>query len=229
MRRLILLGVVAGAFCYPGCTSFKSTMFHRGEDNCDWYKGPVLKGVPTTFRTVTHARIDIVESRFLTGKTAVDASKNIGIDGAAPTLHWLDGGKPARTVKITLIETEKIITVDPKRPLSGAVEGMKMGFTGQQLNQLDYKVNDTTIQDITTVVKSFFPKGIIQVPGTQSTSVSDAGMTTEGIDKALLKVDSVVASTILEIEDPDFEANLRYFLNHNLNDCHGCSDVLTKR
>lgn len=230
MRKGLLMLVVAAAI--PGCTTFKSTMFHRGEDNQHWYEGPVLKGIPTTLRVITHVRVDIVEHRYLTGKTEPTSDrKALGISAADPAINWLDNGAPRRSVVIIPIETEKIVTIDPKRPLSGTADKINFTFAGQQVDQLEYQVNDDTLEDITAIVTDLFPDGVIPEgtqPAADTTNSMDIPAEGHVLAKAMLQVDATVASTLLEIDDPNFEGNLRYFIDNQLNECHDCRFVLRR-
>ena len=203
--RIAILVLAASAW---GCSSIRSTLIHRNETNTGWEKERLLCGVPVTVKMPTHLKVTILEHHYLA-------------DTTPPNFVELD--VPLRSVVTDLIHTDKIFTVDPKRPAAGTLNAT-MTFEGQYPKTIDYKVVDKTIQDITTLIQTVAKKGLLPAP---------QGIRTEGDVRLkggsqfdnLTRVDSVAATAVFDLEAPDLELQVARFLTQHLNGCHTCQIV----
>ena len=200
-RWLCLLGLIT-ASAIAGCNSISSTMLQRSEDNNTWTRGPRSQGVPITLKVPTHLRVEVREKQFLEL-----------VDGSVEPLK-LD--VPLRSVFTAMVKTEKVFTVDPKRPAAGVLTST-LDFQGQYFKSIKYKNEDKTIETINKAITDLTkPGGILSGTGTNVEST---------IDPNLMETNSVVASALFEIDDPNFECQLKEFLDKHLTGCHTCNVV----
>jgi hypothetical protein len=213
-----------------GCSSARSTLLHRGELDQHWETERMLHGVPITLQVPTHIRLEIVEHRYLglTGLAATTPAEDS--DSAASTdkslaarIDWLDANSldvPLRSVRHELIKTAKIFTVDPKRPAAGTMDAtLKFGgVNGQYLDQIDYFVEDKTLEAVSELIGKVAKQGLVGAP----TAADAAG---KGVDEYLYPVETVVASAMFSLDAPDLELQMSQFLERHLNQCHHCQLV----
>lgn len=179
-----------------GCTSISSTMLTRDENNQFWTRKSNLKGVPITLKVPTHVQLMIFERHFL----FVDSKGRY----QRVRLPFV-----VRDFSQEFIYTEKIFTVDFKRPAAG-LYNLNLDLTPDQyINELQHDVTDETIKQVTALVKQIAPKGL---PGFQTVSGSP--------DAPLEEIQSVVAVDMFEIDAPDFEEQMTAFVNWHLNQTH---------
>ena len=115
--RLSLVLLATFTLVPIGCTSMRSTMINRYEDdtfagnsNGDLKRHDMarpFKGVPITIKVPTHVDVKIIETSYL-------------FDNGSG-LSEFKLMYPHRDVEIVTIETEKVFTVDFKRPISGSL------------------------------------------------------------------------------------------------------------
>lgn len=178
-----------------------STMVTRDESNVRWEKHPHLRGVPITLKVPTHLKVIVFERHFLQKKTVGDTT----------VVERLKLPFVLRDYHHEFIYTEKIFTVDFKRPAAGFYN-LRLDMTDDQyIDQVQHDVTDTTIEEVTKVVKKFAPSGVFVEPSALSSSKIEASLT---------EIESVAAVGLFEIDDPEFEMKLSGFLNCHLNQSH---------
>jgi len=169
-----------------------------------------FKGVPVTVRIPTHVDIAVRESLFynMPEMTPVCLS--------------------ARNLQLTAnyVYSDKIISVDPKRPFAGTLD-YNMGFQTthpierdrQFFSSFDYNVKDETIKTIDNILKNVVPTlGLNKKM--KSTSAMDGA---EGSAPSSLKeIERVVAWKRFDISDQNLEAEIASFVAHHMNNCHSC-------
>src|SRR5687768_4374893 len=89
-----------------GCSSMSSTMLTRDETNSFWTRKGNLKGVPITLKVPTHVNLTIFEKHYL-------------IKRPNQSVERLKLQYVVRDIAQDFVYTEKIFTVDFKRPASG--------------------------------------------------------------------------------------------------------------
>jgi hypothetical protein len=195
------LGILLPALV-SGCTSMSSTMVTRDESNQTWTRHRCLQGVPITLKVPTHVKVYVIEHHYL---------QRVKCEGSAV----------ARTQRLTLpyvvrdfaqefIYTEKIFTVDFRRPAAGTYN-LHLDMTEDQyIEKVQHDVTDQTIAQVGNLIRGAAPGGLLPSPRSAIPNPEDF----------LFEVTSVVAVGIFEIDAPDFELQLSGFLNCHLNQAH---------
>lgn len=146
-----------------GCTSVKSTALNRtetdvfignsnGKPRAHCAARP-FNGVPITLRVPTHLDVVIKEKIYL----------KLGEEKGS--LSRLKADKRSLFVETQIIETDKVFTVDPKRPAAGQLDyTMKFGAdesgadggkdNSQYFSSIKSRIQDDTIKDITGALSS---------------------------------------------------------------------------
>ena len=202
LNTLILLCLTMFAVLSTGCTSLESTAISRTHDDRAYVDSPChLRGVPTALQVPTHLDVWIKETYFLQKtprgwEEASFARRNLGVE-------------------TNIVKTKKIFAVDFKRPLAGT-NRIALGFNDEQyLNSLENEIVDETIQDVAGILGQFQPTEAV------ATSAKNA----EGkLNDTVVENQRHVAYRRFDIDDPNFETDLRNFLNTQMNDGHSCAD-----
>lgn len=193
-----------------GCTTYQSTIVEKAETPGAWYKQPKVDGLPVSTPVLTHVRLDLTRTTYLVGAADKDGIK-------VETVGWLEkNGEPLESysVNVTPIHTNTLVFVDPKRPLSGGLKEGNFTFKddSQRLSQIDYQADDNTIEDITTIVESFFPNGLIPAtPLGAPTSALDKPQAA-AIDSLMQPVTSVVRTEVIAVTSGRFGSDLKMIL-----------------
>jgi hypothetical protein len=163
---------------------------------------PSPKGIPITIKVPTHVDIYIYEKYFYQALPADHPTMLKQVTMARPTL-WVD---------VKPIETEKVITVDWKRPLSGTLAyGAKLG-SDQYFDAINSKITDTTIKDVTAAIQA--------IAATPTAAGKIQGVTN------LFEDDRVVAFKRFDLDECDVESQILEFVQHHLNGCNNCLGVV---
>ncbi len=185
-----------------GCTSMSSTMLTRDESNQFWTRKGGLKGVPITLKVPTQVKLTVFERHYLWKPDKDKASQRVRLPFVV------------RDFAQEFIYTEKVFTVDFKRPGAGNYN-LHLDLTPDQyIQQIQHDVTDNTISEVASLVDQLLPEGGLQ-PKLASKLTQDLG---DGVK--LEKVESVVAVGIFEIDEPDFEQQMTNFVNCHLNQAH---------
>jgi len=158
-----------------------------------------LPGVPITLSVPTHLKVAIKSKHYLTQVTA----------GNVSSVERVELDVPVHAVEHDFINTEKIFTVDFKRPAAGTMD-LTVDFKddSQYFKQIKDKVTDETIKDVTGLLGALAPQGLLGVPAS-----GEGGL-------GLQEIESVLAVEIFEIDAPDFELKVAEFLKCHLNRSH---------
>jgi hypothetical protein len=132
--------------------------------------------------------------------------------GADQRVQRAELSVPIREVQHELLHTEKIFTVDFKRPAAGTMK-MSLDFKDQQqyFSSIEHEVVDKTIEEVSNLLGTIAPGGIF----TRVSSKSAAKF-----DQEVKEVESVVAARVFELDDPDFERQLSAFLDCHISQSH---------
>lgn len=199
-----------------GCRSISSTFVQRMDNdnlvgNSNGERGhhcnaKPFKGVPVTMQVLTHVDITISEELFLDKKTLQPVHTNRRNLGASQTPIYSD----------------KIFAVDPKRAASGTSKyTLDMNSEGseedkQYFKQIKQNVDDTTIKDVNAVLTNLLPK-LIKPASTQKLLDGTINPTND-----FIKVTRHVAWKRFDIGAPDFQDQIRLFVEHHMNNCNEC-------
>jgi hypothetical protein len=185
-----------------GCASATSTLLMRDESNSVWEKKKHLTGIPITLKVPTHVKVYVYETYYLQTVTV----------GGVERTERLKLPFNVRDFAQEFIYTEKIFTVDFKRPAAGTFN-LRLDMTEDQYFQnVAQDVTDQTIQQVGSLIKTLAPGGLIPTLA----GASDGAVPLD----ALVPVKSVVAVGIFEIDAPDFEQQLTTFINNHITQSH---------
>lgn len=209
MNKYICVLLLAITGSSSGCSSITSTFLHRSESNQSWAKVRRLRGAPVTVKVPTHVRVDINEVHYYVS----DAEKG---------MVRIKLCNPVRNMKYNYVYDEKVFTVDVKRPGSGTADST-LNFVdqatkkdAQYLASVNTTIVDNTIKDASALINTIGMKLI----GPMKTADN---MSREQLEK-VKSYESLVATEIFSLDDPDFEAQMEGFLHLHLNCCHNCGD-----
>ena len=121
-----------------GCSSMSSTMLTRDESNQFWSRKGALKGVPITLKVPTHVQLTMFERHFL-----FKNSEGQNVRLALPFV--------VRDFSQEFIYSEKIFTVDFKRPAAGLYNLNLDLSPDQYISELQHDVTDETIREVTAL------------------------------------------------------------------------------
>ena len=184
-----------------GCQSSVSTMLTRNESNTAWDRHQCLSGVPITLKVPTHVKLYIYDTYFL----------DTVVVGGVPRVQRIKLKYPVRDYAQEFIYTEKIFTVDFKRPAAGTFN-LKLEMTQDQyISKVQHDVTDKTIEQVTALFSTLAPKGLL---------AGAVSLDSASIDGQIGTIKSVSAVGIFEIDAPDFEQQVTWFINHHLNQSH---------
>ncbi|MEZ6061481.1 MAG: hypothetical protein R3C19_14140 [Planctomycetaceae bacterium] len=222
--RWFQISAVATLMTACGCATISSTLIER--DVCDTgYTDSTTKGVPITVKVPTHLKVVVRETRFLTldgdTLTPVTFDRTVVVNNNGQSvLQTLSEPVVAVDVDHEYIETEKIFTVDFKRPAAGTLN-YKLGFEDQYITSIQNELQDRTIADVSTAINRILGSVADLRTGGLRAGLSDVGERSSGL-KSLQKVSSIRAAAVFEFDDPMFEVRLAEFLTQHLcaETCH---------
>tara|TARA_R110002020_G_scaffold274412_2_gene489616 strand:+ start:21 stop:677 length:657 start_codon:yes stop_codon:yes gene_type:complete len=208
--------VLIVALAVSGCKSFSSTMLNRLDDNSfmgnsngqTMHNGKTrpYKGIPITLEVPSHLDIYIDEIYYM--------NMNNGSEASDP-YRMLN-------VRATIIKTDKVFTVDFKRPGAGTLDlNLDFDANEQYFKKITSKIEDETIEQIGTSLSSF----INTIQG-QKTSASPDDINLLQAN-GFLRDERTVAYRRFDINSPSFECEVEEFVNHHLNNCNVCGTMPT--
>ncbi len=218
MIRIRVLLFLVLSVCAAGCTTISSTMLNRtdndvfvgnsnGDPNNNCGATP-FKGIPITVKVPTHVDVAIRETYYL-------ALNNGKLKELSVRHRNLD-------VETTLVETEKLFTVDFPRPASGSLDyGLDLDPATQYFTGIENTIIDNTIADVSSAINSLIPVIAAQTGAAGGLDVSD------DLKKHLIVDTRVVAWKRFDINSPDIEFQVRDFVDKHVNCCNSCKQNLT--
>ena len=216
IATLLLAAIVAIEL---GCSSSRSTVFLRDENNLCWTK-KCAKGVPITLKVPTHVKLFVYETHFL---------ERVKV-GEVERLQFMQTPVVVRDFAQDYIYTEKMIMVDFKRPAAGAFNLDVEMTEDQYISRIQHDVTDETISEVGSLLTDLIEADFFAPP----TDLSSAGGLSLDNNANVAKVKSVVAAGVFEIDDPNFEKDIMEFVNCHINkpcstgniSFQGCTDML---
>ncbi len=210
--------------CVIGCTSISSTLLNRTDNDvfvgnsngepgvyCD---ARPFKGVPITLRVPTHLDVAIREKIYL---RKLDTGKLVRVHTKHRNL----------SVDPKIVETDKVFTVDPKRPAAGTLTstltfGSNPSTPGgndnsQYFASIVNNIKDETIIDVTAALGTLLPtlKGL-------STSQNDESGDDKSLGSQLIEETRTVAWKRFDLDEPGFEHIVADFVSQHMNCCNTC-------
>jgi hypothetical protein len=225
MRTAQLIPLALPVLVAVGCCSIKSTYVERDKGLCGW-KTTHLEGIPTTLEVPHDFKISIIDTYYeKAGNMLRDPRGNM--PPGAPVSPIPPAPQPAanlpllrtRGVEVVVENTKEIFTVDFVRPAAGTLSTKAaLDADHQYFTSIDNKIEDKTIQDITTSINTL-SAAINPLLKTRALAATDP--TTA--DPTILKHPRVVAVTYVEIADPHAREKIHDFLCEHLNGCGHCA------
>lgn len=200
-----------------GCSSIQSSLLQRSECNSTW-EVMQTRGIPITLRVPTHLQLVVTEVRY-----AYWAAGGEERDDSATTGEWKlleshpGSGEPLITVNVQheFIRTEKIFTIDPKRPAAGDMNfQLDLAEDQQYVRKFESDLTDRTIEETSEaferLILAFTPRGAGGTGGDEGPGSEDKSR--------LRRIESVTAVRVFEIDDPMFEMSMEHFLQTQFSD-----------
>lgn len=199
-----------------GCQSFSTTMLNRRGDNSLqgnsngvaklFHKTRPYKGIPIKLKVPSHLDVSIKEVYYA-------GIKGDRIESLLPDTRLL-------SVETEIIKTDKVFTVDFKRPGAGSLD-LDLAFNKDQyFSQIVSKLDDSTIEEAgklaAQIIRSTrqFAKTSREPNPTEIAALESKGIYRE---------QRTVAYQRFDINDCDFEFQVESFVNLHLNACNDCS------
>ncbi len=179
--RLLAL---AGLLTLTACTTTRSRPLNRTESDQLCVAGPATKGIPVTIRVPTHVDVWVYEKVYFQR-----------FDGQ---LRQVPLHRPVRWVDVQGVETNRVVTVDWKRPFSGSLDYTAEIGSDQYFDALGSKISDTTIQDVSAAVQT-----LAAMP-TKAAAVKGAA--------PLLEEDRLIAYCRFDVDSCDLESQIIEFV-----------------
>lgn len=216
MKRYCVFLLITISAC--GCTSFCTTIVQRTPDNrfCPNFPKSKTKGLPVKLKVPTHIEATITEKFFVesTQEAAADVANPNGRIKCREVGLWLDGERIRHLeVDTKVIYTEKVFTVDFRRPAGGLLNLSAIDFDSEQyFKQVKASYEEKTLAQITSALGTLKP-GL-----TGSASASNLN----GISGLLMDTRTVAVARF-DISETDWESQLQCFVDHHITSCYsGC-------
>jgi hypothetical protein len=191
-----LLGASCLLIAQVGCQSAVST--HVAADSYEGgWKTKSLRGIPVTVKVPTHLELRVIERRYYT-------------EGSSEPFHV------ARIVEHEIREKDRVFTVDSVRPAAGTATysaSLENSKNPQFFSKFDTKIEDSTVKSISALVPKL-PDVLANIKKATQVSRTIA----EAPDTAI-KLDSLVAVKLFDVNAPDLAQCVQAFLDQHVNNC----------
>ena len=204
-----LLICIAAATLLVGCRSTSSTALSRTGDDQMYKDGHCLAGVPVRVKVPTHLQIHITEDVMLQSDAGTGRLTPVKFD------------QPMLNVSTNLRYTEKVFTVDVKRPAAGKAQWEMEFGDDQYFDKISAEIEDETIEQVSAAVNSLL--GTILPGGASRSSLAVANSPEVLKELKVVAGSRSVAWSEFDINDCDFEEQVRSFVDIHLNSCHQCA------
>jgi len=218
--QILLIFCITGCFLITGgCTSFTSTLVYPDAFKMKWAKHR-SKGYPITLRVPTHVKVEIIEKSYLYTKAATPEPI---YDTTGVLLRKYD-------FQTQILHTDKVFTVDQKRPLAGTVNYNSHFSPDHSIEKMQSKLADDSIDQIgiatsnmlnllagqstspfaftsNTAISGFGEPSGEKLKGERPLPVSNTIDDLEGDD--ILAVKNVIAAKVFAIDALDFEEQVQ--------------------
>lgn len=210
MRCVAVLLVIS----LGGCKSISSTPLNRHDNDSytrnvdptrERMQARPFKGIPITLKVPTHLEVSIVETYYIYNNAKSDEPVSLTEFGSSP-------GNRNLSVSANIVETNKVFTVDFKRPASGSLSYNATLGEDQYFDSITNTIVDTTITDVTNAITSIAP-----LLGVGTSAAPE--FVGDQIKDNVIVANRVVAFQRFDINACDFEEQVRIFLDQHLNAC----------
>lgn len=202
IRKILVASTLA---LTTGCASFESQLLHRDQCNSKW-QHMEADGIPITVSVPTHIDVRVVKE------------------------SWLHQGKPfpseanqmiTTRVEHEVVYTDRIFTVDPKRPAAGTSKPV-VTMNGQYPDLIGNNVNDQTIQEVGAAIARINGAGGFAAAFGITASDSGGGAPPAINNRGkLFRIDNVSAANRFDLDAPDLQFQIQTFLDQHV----GCNSA----
>lgn len=204
-----------------GCTSMSSTFMQRQEDDqllgiSNGKSGThnharPFKGIPVKLKVPSHIDISIEETLLVT-----DTNNSLKV-------QQLGSGTRQLNVAKSVVYSDKVFTVDLKRPAAGTVDyELQFDKQAQYFKEINYKNVDETIKDITTVISSLTP--ISKPKGTPvGAGGADSQARLKETESVVKEIHRTIAWKRFDLQDPMLEDQIASFVSVHLQEDQNCN------
>lgn len=218
MRAQNLLMIVF-LVALTGCTSIRSLPLNRSPDDEFTKNQPIpFKGIPITMKVPTHLDVEIIETYYLQNVACFEKVTGKPDAQTYADLREIPMTHRNLSVKVTPIFTEKVFTVDFKRPASGSLEYGATFGTDQYFDSIKGTVIDRTIEDVTALVKAAAPLAGFPTSANFGDELTNVIVNTR-----------TVAFRRFDIDECYFEQSVQDFAMLHLNACNNCYGEVTPK
>src|ERR1051325_1899316 len=198
-----------------GCTSVSSTYITRNPFGCGW-KTKHLRGAPVTVTVPSHLEVRVKEVRYMyNGALLKDkVPQQVGADVVLTEVPAV-----TREVEVFVREKKEVFTVDFVRP-AGGIGDFTIDFNDkeQYFTRVKGDVTDETIKDITAAVKNITGQ-IGKLPGAKAPLALASALPNVRDAQNITRIESVIATRLFDIHDPQIQEDIHEFLHRHLNGC----------
>lgn len=186
-----------------GCKSISSTALNRRSNDLLVNDCKSTSGVPIRIKVPSHFQVHITETFMMQN------------EGSNKKWEIVKVPQPLLNVETNLRYTDKIFTVDFKRPAAGT---SKYGaeFTDEQyFASIQHELEDKTIAETSAAIGNLIGAISKAAGGATVTPPANANIFTGT---------RTVAWAEFDINDPGFEEQVQAFVHHHVNCCHSCAN-----
>lgn len=204
MKKRVLAAFCAATMAVTGCKSMTSIALNRQPDDQLVRNCHRTSGVPIRVKVPSHLQVHVTETYIL---------QKVNSEWKPVKLP-----QPLLNVQSNLRYTEKIFTVDFKRPAAGTSKYDAEFTDDQYFKKIQHEVEDRTIKETSEAIGGLI--GAIARAGGGRASLAQRGST----DTDLLTGERSVAWAEFDINEPGFEESVQAFVHEHLNCCHSCEN-----
>lgn len=205
MKLSLAVLTCAATIGFTGCKSMTSTALNRRSNDMLVQDTHSSNGVPIRVKVPSHLQVHITETYVL--QQDKDTQKWEAVSMPQPLLDVHTG----------LRYTEKIFTVDFKRPAAGTSKYEAEFSDEQYFTKIKHELEDKTIKETSEAIGGLIG-AIAKAGGRSSLATPSADI------KNILTGERSVAWAEFDINEPCFEQNVQAFVHEHLNCCHNCSN-----
>jgi len=197
------LGILL-VMAFSGCSAARTT-FLCVDTNGNFVGSPnhSVQGVPAVVKVPTHMEVEITQTDYWKMVTAEDSRRQLA--------HLPEA--TSRSVVTREVTTNKLIMIDPKRPLSGEGQfAIQYGGNGEgAIQSVNYKAVDETLKNSAALAAA-----ALRAFGTSTTRAHETGIGSK--NNKLVKVERVIAVQRFPI-DACQPSEVEAYVNQYINDC----------
>jgi hypothetical protein len=226
---LIIPIALSSVISSTGCTSMSSTFMQRQEDDqlLGISNGKLgthnharpFKGIPVTLKVPTHLDLSIVETLLVVEKEVTVPDKP---NQKILEVKQLESGIRNINIFPHVVHSDKVFTVDPKRPAAGNLDyTLQFDKDSQYFKSIAYHNVDETINDINAVIATLKPSNS-EKKASPTTAPKEEKIKEENKTKDVKEITRTLAWKRFDLQARDLEEQIAVFVSEHLSDCQSC-------